>query len=311
MQELPLSDNPVFVVGMPRSGTTLVSNLINSSEQIFIPEETHFFAQLSELRSLNNAEYNSKYLDLSNVYTRSWMLSPEQMEFIKSSTNPKQLFERLISCLLKKRNVKCARWGEKTPLHLMHINDILELYPNAKIIHIIRDPRDVFRSMISADWMRLFPYDQMIRSYKCSTKLHMDSTNENVYSLKFEDLVQNPSQYIGEIYEYIGLEYDNTVLENFWSSRYLNFSSEHEPWKINNQSKIDSSTVYRWKHHKNENLVRFISEKLKGEIELLEYEGLRDNGLDFAYLLYKWKIWVSIRTKKIKNKLISFNWLFR
>ncbi len=280
---------PIFIVGMPRSGTTLLSNLLNASEEIYFPQETHFFSQLDKYKKnkskLKNS-FNNFYFNKNEIYFKSWNLDSQKIDGL-NSYNEKELFEDLI-CLLQKQNKKqFESWGEKTPIHFVYINEILKIYPKAKFVHIIRDPRDVFISMIASSWVKIFPFEEKISQYKISCQIHL-STHENICSVKYEDLVKEPEKNLKKIFSFTNLNYTDQILQNFNKDENLNFSEKFEPWKKNNKNSIDAKSMFKWKKKVDRPLNYYISNKLKTEILQLNYESL-SNKVNFKYISFNFK----------------------
>jgi molybdopterin-biosynthesis enzyme MoeA-like protein len=283
------SSPPVFIVGMPRSGTTLLSNLLNASEEIYFPQETHFFSQLNKFKKNEGKlkkTFEKFYLNKNEIYFKSWNLDINKIEEL-AGLNEKELFEDLI-CLLQKQNKKqFESWGEKTPIHFVYINEILKIYPKAKFVHIIRDPRDVFISMIASSWVKIFPFEEKISQYKISCQIHL-STSENICSVKYEDLVKEPEKNLKKIFSFTNLNYTDQILHNFNKDENLNFSEKFEPWKKNNKNSIDAKSMFKWKKKVDRPLNYYISNKLKTEILQLNYESL-SNKVNFKYISFNFK----------------------
>lgn len=148
-----LKKPPFFIVGHPRSGTTLLQILLDAHPNIVIPPESHIFVRFSEI-------FNH-YGDLSQAYNRQLLvqdiLNDEQIKLwnldISASDFCRQLkdfsVKGIISCLFElyaQRDGK-HQWGDKTPQHALYLQEIKATFPNAKFIHLIRDGRDVSESL--------------------------------------------------------------------------------------------------------------------------------------------------------------------
>jgi hypothetical protein len=298
-----LNDSPIFIVGMPRSGTTLLSNLLNASEEIYFPQETHFFSQLNKYlknKSKLNNSFKNFYLNKNEIYFKSWNLDSQKIDGLKDS-NEKELFEELI-CLLQKQNKKqFEKWGEKTPIHFVYINEILKIYPKAKFVHIIRDPRDVFSSMIASSWVKIFPFEEKISQYKISCQIHL-SISENICSVKYEDLVKEPEKNLKKIFSFTNLNYTDQILFNFNKDENLNFSEKHEPWKQNNKNSIDVKNIFKWKNKVDNPLNYYISDKLNKEISFLGYDSLSSK-LIFNNFSFNIKTMIGNMILRLKQRL--------
>lgn len=162
----------IFIVGVSRSGTSLMRVTLNASDQIAICRETHF---LGHLISSEGARYKfRKFGDLSDdANVRSlvtYIYSPEfarssmyrgvssQWRWIIKRVEPAELFARILETdrseralfsvmlqLYAERKGKQIA-GEKTPAHIRYVPTLMDWFPEGRIIHMLRDPRAIFIS---------------------------------------------------------------------------------------------------------------------------------------------------------------------
>ena len=295
---------PVFIIGMPRSGTTLVSNLINASEEIYIPEETHFFQLKSQWNKKSFDTFKNDFLDLDkNTYLKGLDITNKDKNIINKSSSYKEIFESI--CKLKAKKKGIDRWGEKTPIHFEYIDEINEYFPRAKFVNIIRDPRDVINSILASGWgndqiyRRLSMYKQNIKKYNVEQK--------NILNIKYEELVKNPENTVKSIYKFLGLHFNNEILNTFYLTSNQNFSLKNEPWKKNNLNPINDDNAFKWKRTKSNKEIqrnKFISWYLKKELNSISYEKFNYPSFLYrnVYLLAIWTRYVIIIAfKYLKN----------
>jgi hypothetical protein len=123
--------------------------------------------------------------------------------------------------------------GEKTPAHLRHVPTLVAWFPGARVIHLLRDPRAVFVSELRRRQQPPFstPYRQLGRSgllFRAfvlvqTTLACLDSArrfrnyraqySDNYYALRFEDLVSEPADHVKQICEFVGVDYQPTMLD--------------------------------------------------------------------------------------------------
>ena len=163
----------IFVVGVSRSGTTLMRRILNSSNQIAITDENHFLGhllpaegarqQFRKLGSLSNddnvrrlVEYIysgefekrcTKYRDMS--YHWQWIIDWVDKEvflqrILASDRSERALFTVMMQVFAEHFDAAIA--GEKTPAHLRYVPTLMEWFPDGKVIHMLRDPRAIFIS---------------------------------------------------------------------------------------------------------------------------------------------------------------------
>jgi sulfotransferase family protein len=139
---------PIFIVACPRSGTALLRNLLRAHPNITFPDESHFIPGFYKAFGNPRTEQEARDLAakiLGLFWVRNWglTLTPDDFAGCRSY--------REIVCLLFEawaRFENKPRWGDKTPQYLTELPAILEIFPEAKIIHIYRDGRDVALSWL-------------------------------------------------------------------------------------------------------------------------------------------------------------------
>src|SRR5216683_1842142 len=151
-------DKPIFIVGAPRSGTTLLRNMLNRHPAIAICHETAFqhfvyrrsraFGSLSDMRNRRL---------LVKEYLSTWRVQASQMDLqvlgetlLREGTSYAAFFSSLLRFYAQTHGKR--RCGEKTPQHALFTKTLCEWYPDARIIHLVRDPRDVVASLLRMPW---------------------------------------------------------------------------------------------------------------------------------------------------------------
>jgi len=300
-------NNPIFIIGIPRSGTTLLSNMLNVIDAIHFPEETHFFIQKNRYDKHSNyfknkISFGDFYFSKRRMYNRNLSLSNTMVNKFNLLPSYKEKFEFVLALKGQKKDAVLC---EKTPIHMDCIDDIKSIYPDARFILMIRDPRDIFNSLLKVKWRFVFPYRERIEQYK---KLLSISRLENVYSVKYEDLITNPKKELIGICDFLTIDFTEKMYKNFNNKKYSNFDLKHEPWKANNLKELDASNLYKWKTNIND-LSDYVSNKLQNEITDFGYELHTTNKKKhfFKYFLKEWTNEILIRVKNIDLFLILFN----
>ena len=237
---MPDSNSPIFIVGTPRSGTTLTAQILGRHSNLFMPGETHFFDDIysrkDESGPFTRETVSSVSKRLFDLYARYYEPDDQQrIEQLFSSSDSLEV--ELSSCLSYKdmltrfMNVQMVhenknRWGNNAPRDLFCVDDILEFYPNAKIIVCVRDVR-AFLLSYKGKWKvtgdehveRLKKlYHPVITSllWKASMKLVPALKKmlpaASLAIIKYEDLVTDPDKTIKYICDVIEEDFEPEML---------------------------------------------------------------------------------------------------
>ena len=285
---------PLFVVGTPRSGSTLLTSFLASHPNIYSGAETQFFnkiglnsSRLSEALKSENWPHQAALL-MKNRLTLSSQsvleLYGKNTSDIEAALSKKEpsLKAMLESIVERKSTNSQSRWLEKTPNHLKHLKEIRNEFPSAKILLIHRDLRDSSVSIPKLPWASnsVIENAALISSWF----VHVDDefNSPNFLTVSYEKLVTDSETTLKKVFEFIGEEFDRAVLSR---SNATDITSEGEPWKKDIFGKIDASSVGRWKKSMLPNLLRQV-EAITGEVlTKLGYE-VR-NQLDFENIQIK------------------------
>lgn len=196
---------PVFIVGAPRSGTTWLQALIASHPEVYTGPETHFFVGTRTLCKDFEEEQDRK-LGLNGYLERD--------EFYGMI---REMFNYTVSRLPQPSMVPSI-FLEKSPTHAQHASDIINTFPNARFIHLIRDPRAVVSSFIriSNTWAKKWAPGTV------TTGAHI--WNRNVESaLEIPRILSNPqAQYLEVRYESLRKD-AGSILKDLWNWLGLSF----------------------------------------------------------------------------------------
>jgi hypothetical protein len=224
----PRSKAPVFVLGCPRSGTTLLYYMLLSSGNFAIyQEESSVFNQLMpRFGDLRRRENRQKLLNVwfkTRLFTATG-LPPEQLEhrILDECRNAGDFLCIVMEEMARSQGV--ARWAETSNEHVVILPLIKRMIPDALVIHVIRDGRDVALSMEKLGWLRRYPWNPqrglmvhglywewiVRQGRKGSRQLGPDYTE-----VRFEELVTRPHETLIKLGRFIehDLDYDR-ILKN-------------------------------------------------------------------------------------------------
>jgi hypothetical protein len=209
------TDGPIFIVGFPRSGTTLVRALVSAHhEAALLPYETHLVDRWL-------AVVGDDGLATTAGFDRFWAAFTQQPGFDRTGMDPGELRRQLegagpttvrsvLDGLMRTYAVAQgkARRGEKTPDHYRHIGTLVEWFPDCRILFVVRDPRAVLASWLTLDrpWARV-PSTEVVTGWCNSAREALRwSADPRVYPLEYEDLVTSPGAVLDEVFAFLELE---------------------------------------------------------------------------------------------------------
>ena len=233
----------VFVVGNSRSGTTMMGRILGKHPSIYTFGELHFFGQLcappfsSESRKEALEELASQLHCIQQEGYRTHgnprRFLSEAQSFLESLTTYPEthaaLFEAFLYHLAAENGgaIPC----DQTPRNVFYIADILQLYPKARIINMIRDPRDVLLSQ-KRKWKRRFlggsdlPIKETLRDWMnyhpitisyiwrtAVTAAEQFLQHERVTSIYFEELLAQPKATVERLCDFVGIPYTDAMLQ--------------------------------------------------------------------------------------------------
>jgi len=197
---------PIFILGMPRSGTSLVEQIISSHASVYGAGELNTLIKLLHpiLKDrLSNGSDNNLSSEKNLTLIRERYL--DSLAHLKTSAN-------IIT--------------DKTPANFQNIGFILSIFPDAKIIHLKRDPRAICWSIYKCNWSETgygFSYNinDLVKFYGLYSKL-MDFWHKKfpgkIYDVCYEDLTANQEQETKKLLEYCELDWDENCL-NFHKNK--------------------------------------------------------------------------------------------
>jgi tetratricopeptide (TPR) repeat protein len=233
------SDNdPIFLVGFPRSGTTLLDTILRSHKSIDVIEEKPIVDKLIENLKL---ETENNLLNLENLNKKSY-------------TKIKELYLKTRGEYAKSNNEKI--YIDKLPLNFIYIGEIIRLFPKAKFIFALRNPYDV---ILSCFMQQFTPNDSMMNFinlkdsanfYDISMKLYkmyFELFKSNIYEIKYEDVIQNFDDTIKKLLNFLNLEWEDEVKKFYKTARERGIISTPSYNQINKP--LYQKSIHRWRNY--------------------------------------------------------------
>ncbi|MFE9766322.1 sulfotransferase family protein [Streptomyces sp. NPDC005808] len=252
---MPAPPRPVFVLGCPRSGTTLLQLMLHTHPRIALPPETRFVLPAYERRlGFGDLRERSNRAGLAQ-----WITGREETRFHELRLDAGRVAERItegpptlgsalgITFSAYAEEHGKVRWGDKRPAYALHVGEMLRLFPDAQFIHLVRDGRDCAASLLGMPWWHrgfheaVATWAQVMdttRTY--ARKLGPDSWHE----LRFEDLVTDPESQLRGVCAYLGEEYVPEMRE---PCRVAELAvPARKTWHRRTRGALDSSQAANW-----------------------------------------------------------------
>lgn len=248
---------PIFVVGLGRSGTTLLRLMLHSHPAIAMLGETWFGPRVWERRwafpIYDDIEpFRSRLVDVFISLLRKHNDFPIDLDIYRDRvlSGPGSL-SQLLTELGEIWKQKCGaeRWGEKTPVHLEYIDVLARMYPRLRVLHIIRDPRDVAASLCEAEFAECDDAVAFALEWldAVDTEEGLKRAEVNligkVLRVHYEDLINAPVNTLKGVCSHIGEEFDSGMLE-FQERSHL---APDKPWMEGLERPLNSGSIGRWK----------------------------------------------------------------
>src|SRR4028118_1983702 len=225
--------SPIFLIGAERSGTTLLRLMLTAHRAICIPPESLFFVALEskygaakdllpQIEDFLNELYNNNFHRF-----REWNVDPQLL--LANLTNNQQLsYGRAISTVYETYRQQfdpiASLWGEKNPFHIYQLGKIRRYFPGVKVILIVRDFRDCYSSvkkLVAKDqergevWQGIKTVAGLTHQWNQVVKI-IDKYHqkwEQFYLVYYEDLVREPSAQLAKRCKWVGVEFQESMLE--------------------------------------------------------------------------------------------------
>ena len=238
--------NPVFICGALRSGSTVFHLMLNSHPNIINPGEYDFlFDRVTENGAFPNTSDYIEYL-LSDRIFNSTSLN------IDDSLGYSDLIKSFISQLNEEEKFLAIN------IH-RNFEHAYRIFPDAKYIHLLRDPRDVARSSIGMNWAGNVYYgvDHWLETEKSWDNLVPLINNDQHIEIRFEDLISDTVPVLKTVCEFIGTSYTDNMFDYENNSTY---------------SKPDITLINQWKRKLSTLELQNVEYKVFDMMSLRNYE---------------------------------------
>jgi hypothetical protein len=262
-----------FIVGAPRSGTTLLRTMLGAHARICIPHETEFFMRIPAAGGRGGLRAAFEAYASSEPFAHQDLPREELLAAIESGRCPSRaaLFVEMAS--MHAARAGKARVGEKSPHHCRHVEAIACELPHAKFIHIYRDPRDVAASGVRVSWSSRSIVAQAkgwVGIQREHRRLMGVMARDRYTEVRFEDLVASPERELRRICGFLGEAYSPVMLGFAEQSR-AGLAKHDAAWAGSIPMPLDSRAIGRYRDRLTDRQIRAVQRIAKSEMQRLGY----------------------------------------
>ena len=207
---------PIFIVGAPRSGTTLLRQMLNRHPRLAICGETHFLEVVYQPRrqrafgelgiEANRRRLIQAYVSLRRARDQVGMeFKKFEQRIVEQGLSYPAMFASILQCYAEEQGK--PRCGEKTPQHALFTQTLLEWFPDAVILHIVRDPRDVISSLLHRPSAAASVVSNARAWLKLNLAARKCSSHPGYLEVRYETLIARPEEELRRICGFVGERY--------------------------------------------------------------------------------------------------------
>jgi hypothetical protein len=277
---------PIFVVGAPRSGTTLFQRILDAHPRIGVADEIIYFDivrnvrhEVPDLEAAGAIDALFERLPTMDHF-HHWngldeTLAVVRKELIEAPDPSYPLFfVKLMQVYARLRGK--VRFGDKTPWNVRHLDEILAMFPDARIIHLVRDPRANVASRVE-----LPRTSKDVLTAAIKWRIDVEAAQRfaeggkahagNYLELRYEDLVGDPEPWVRKVCTVVGETFDPAMLD-YHQTRDVMFKDQ--PYKEGVFKPVNTASVDAYKKRLRPAQIRLIEAVTRGSMKRLGYQRL-------------------------------------
>lgn len=275
------ADRPIVIVGCARSGTTLLQAMVHSHARLTMPPENRFVmpvyrnrATFGDLRGAANrdavadavvARRAGKFADLG--------LDADAVRRRMHDVPP--TIGSLLGAVLEAYAHRFGkqRWGDKRPNYIQSLDDVLALFPDAQILHMIRDGRDCVASLKRMPWWT-FGYPASVYKWARAIDVGLWARRQlrpdQYHEVRYEDLVGDPAAELTALCDFLGEPFDDAMLQHHRTSE--DKVPDYKDWHAKVHEPVTRSAVQRWRADLDEQEIKLFEHVAASQLEAVGYE---------------------------------------
>lgn len=217
---------PVYVTGASRSGKTLVRWILSSHSNILLTRRTDLWSRfLGRFGDLSHSENLDRCLDALFARKQVVALHLDRAQILRSFTSGPPTYDHLFAVVheqVARRDGK-RRWGEQSEGIERCVAPLLGAHPDARIVHLVRDPRDRYEAIVERDGRKRARLARTTAEWLASARrasLYAAHHPRQYMVLRFERLVREPEAQIRSLCDFVGEPYEPAMVQMPGARRY-------------------------------------------------------------------------------------------
>jgi len=268
--------NAIFIIGCDRSGTTFLGSLIGAHSQCIVTPESQFKVDCYSKEEQTSFDPKKAFQKIKE--TKRFKIWDTDISFTEAEYTNIKNYPDLILKIVEKYNIEKQQkttakiWVDHTPINVEYVDLLKKLYPNAKFLHIIRDGRGVAASFKNVTWgpksmqdIANFWLAKLAYGFAYERKYP-----QNILSVRYEDILENTENTIKKITDFIGIEYESSMLEA--NGLIVPSYTKHQHELVG--QKADKSRINAWEKVLSKREIELFEYRTRNMLHLLDYHTL-------------------------------------
>lgn len=240
-----MSERMIFIIGSPRSGSTLLERMVSSHSAVLGGPEPHLLTPLAHLgyfETVDRAPYDHlRAVDAQRDFIAS--LPGGEADYLDAlRAYCSILYGRKIGSTGKRYYL------DKTPAYALVLPFIRTVFPRAKYIVLTRHPAAIFNSyadsFFEGDWRAAHEYNPIVERYVPAIARFLQDPVEFLVHVRYEDLVRNAEEHMRRICDMLDLEYESGMVE--YGSKQRVEKGLGDPFGVSQHSRPVTSSIHKW-----------------------------------------------------------------
>jgi hypothetical protein len=251
------SNRPIFVIGCPRSGTTLLTLMLHSHSRIAIPPETRFLlevvrrrAEIGDLSVPANRRALARLVVRRGQETRFRHLGLNRRQVRRAIVRSRPTMGSALGTVYRSYAARFGkpRWGDKRPTYFRNVELLRALFPDAQFVHLVRDGRDCVASLKRMRWWQrdgrgsIEAIAWWVEAVDCARRAKRSLPADSFYEVRYEDLVSDPRRELEALCTFLGEDFEESMLESEVAAAALP-ERQRLSWHANTGEKVDTRRI--------------------------------------------------------------------